>query len=54
MQATGGNAVLDIALSKNFTLSIALSKNFTLSPKIQCYKIPTGVHGPLLPRPVGE
>jgi hypothetical protein len=38
MNATGRNTVLDLAISKKFTLS----------PKLQCYKIPTGV--PELPQ----
>ena len=34
-------------------ISLAISKNLTLSPKAQCYKIFTGVHGPLSLKTVG-
>lgn len=34
-------------------LDLATSKNLTLSPNIPCYKIPTGIHGPLSPKTVG-
>lgn len=42
MHATAGIAALDLAADKHHTLS----------PKIQCYKIYTGVYGPLPARTV--
>lgn len=41
------------AITGNATLDLAVDKYRTVSPKAQCYKIYTGVYGPLPARTIG-